>query len=221
MERRSISGALAGLEIRADADKPARIIGYGAVYYRDGDDGTEYRLWTDAYERIMPGAFDNAIKGDVRSLFNHNPDIVLGRSIGDTATLRLSVDDTGLRYDVEPPDTQLVRDQVLTPIRRGDVSGSSFMFRPTRVKWGEEDRDGRTVEIRELHEVELYEVGPVVFPAYGSTTSDVRAAKADMDLVRDEHRAWRDAEAFSLRTKRDAEQAAAVKVALAKMRLRG
>ena len=219
MERRSISPQFAGLQIRAEDDKPARIIGYGAVYCRDGDAGTEYRLWTDAFERIMPGAFDQAIKGDVRSLFNHDPNIVLGRSVGDAATLRLSVDSTGLRYDVEPPDTALVRDQVLTPIKRGDVSGSSFMFHPVRVKWGEEDRDGRTVEIRELHEVELFEVGPVVFPAYDSTTTGVRAAKCDMDLVRAEHRDWRASEAMTLRIKYDGETAAAVRVAALRSRL--
>ncbi len=219
MERRSISGALAGLEIRADEGKPARIVGYGAVYYRADDQGTEYKLWTDAFERIMPGAFDAAVKGDVRSLFNHDPNIVLGRSSGDAATLRLTVDSTGLRYDVEPPDTQLVRDQVLAPIRRGDVSGSSFMFRPVRVKWGEEDRDGRTVEIRELHEVELFEVGPVVFPAYSATTSDVRAARSDMDLVRAENRAWRDSEEFAARQRRESEIAASVRIAAIRTRL--
>jgi hypothetical protein len=221
MERRTISSGFAGLEVRKEGDKPTRIAGYGAVYWREGVPGTEYRLWQDAYERIMPGAFDEAIKrDDIRSLFNHNADIVLGRA--SAGTLTLTTDDTGLRYDVTPPDTQLIRDQVLTPIQRGDVSGSSFMFRATKVDWGEEDRDGRTVEIRNIRGVELYEVGPVVFPAYEASSAGVRVAKSDMDLVRGEHAEWRNALAADLarierENRKSAEAAASVRVALAKL----
>lgn len=168
---------------------PPKIEGYGAVFYRDGDPGSEYELWDGLYERIMPGAFDRAIReDDVRSLFNHDSNIVLGRA--KAGTLALAVDATGLRYTVTPPDTQLVRDQVLGPIGRGDVSGSSFMFVTRAEAWREETRDGRAVEIRELHEVQLWEVGPVVFPAYDSTTTGLRAA-GDLAEVRAAHAAWR------------------------------
>jgi uncharacterized protein len=189
MERRTISSELSRLEIREDG-QPPRIEGYGAVYFRAGDPGTEYRLWADTYERIMPGAFDEAVKADVRSLFNHDPNIILGRNRGNAATLRLTSDSTGLRYSVEPPQTALIRDQVLEPIRRGDVSGSSFMFRPTKVTWVEEDRDGRTVDVRELHAVELFEVGPVTFPAYEATSTGVRSA--EREAIESERREWRE-----------------------------
>lgn len=190
MERRTINSYLSGLQVRAADGKPPVIKGYGAVYYRAGHPGTEYRLWQDCYERIMPGAFDAALAADVRSLFNHDPNFVLGRSRGAAATLRLSVDSTGLRYEVEPPQTTVIREQVLEPIRRGDVSGSSFMFRPSKVVWSEEDRDGRTVDVRELHGVELFEVGPVTFPAYGDTSTGVRSS--EREAIESERREWRE-----------------------------
>jgi len=202
MERRTISSELSGLQVRSEDGQPPRIEGLGAVYFRADDPGTEYRLWSDTYERIMPGAFDEAIKADVRSLFNHDPNLVLGRNRGNAATLRLAVDAAGLRYSVEPPQTALIRDQVLEPIRRGDVSGSSFMFRPTKVVWVEEDRDGRTVDIRELHAVELFEVGPVTFPAYEATSTGVRSEERRQ--LEAERQDWRERQ--SLDAQQEAER---------------
>lgn len=219
MERRTISSELSRLEIREDG-QPPRIEGYGAVYFRAGDPGTEYRLWADTYERIMPGAFDEAVKADVRSLFNHDPNIILGRNRGNAATLRLTPDTTGLRYSVEPPQTALIRDQVLEPIRRGDVSGSSFMFRPTKVTWVEEDRDGRTVDIRELHAVELFEVGPVTFPAYEATSTGVRSEeRSAIESERREHRERRqiDLQQEAARQRKIRETEAEVALAMARL----
>lgn len=195
MERRTIQGKVE-LATRSHDGKQTRTIeGYGAVYYNSADPGTQFELWQNTFERIMPGAFDNAIKqDDVRSLFNHDSNIVLGRNT--SGTLSLSLDGKGLRYQVTPPDTQLIRDQVLTPIERGDVSGSSFMFVPTRVAWVEEKRtDGAMIEIRQIEEVKLWEVGPVTFPAYESATSQARNAnelerlKAERDQMKAEKRA--------------------------------
>lgn len=193
-ERRFTPAAASRLYLPERRDgEPATIQGYGAVFFREGDAGTEYQLWRDAYERIGRNAFDRAIaEDDVRSLFNHDSNFVLGRTVADPPTLALSVDDVGLKYSVTPPDTQLVRDAVLEPIRRGDVSGSSFMFWPKRITWIEEDRDGRMVEIRQIDEVQLLEVGPVTFPAYPATTTGVRAADdGDLVRIRAERDAWR------------------------------
>jgi len=176
------------VELREDGDG-RKITGYGAVFYNADDEGTQFQLWEDAYERILPGAFDRAIaEDDVRSLFNHDVNIVLGRNT--SGTLALSVDEVGLRYEITAPDTQLVRDQVVAPIERGDVSGSSFMFVPIRANWTDEDsEDGRSVEIREVREVELWEVGPVVFPAYDASTSSLR--QTDIAEARSERDEWR------------------------------
>lgn len=189
--------------VKRDGEKPG-LTGYGAVFYKAGDPSTEYQLWSDTYERIMPGAFDRAMReDDVRSLFNHDSNIVLGRNRA--GTLKLSVDEKGLKYDVTPPDTQLCRDQVLTPIERGDVSGSSFMFVPLRTVWVEEVRDGRTFYFRNLEDVQLWEVGPVVFPAYEGTTTGLRAAGdlAELKASLDDYKVQRGQAADAVKVRAD------------------
>lgn len=91
METRSNS-----LEIRATNDA---IRGIAAVFY-DGTPNTEYPLWKGTVERIDERAFDNAInkQADVRALFNHDANWLLGRTSNQTLTLRK--DDTGLRYSI-------------------------------------------------------------------------------------------------------------------------
>jgi len=158
-------------ELRDDSSPAKQITGYGAVYYRAGEPGTEYWLWNDTVERIMPGAFDEAIRtnADVRSAFNHDFNFLLGRT--SSKTLALSVDAIGLKYDVTPPAT---RADVLESVQRRDVSGSSFMFVPISTTWKEERVDNSTIYIREITNVELYEVGPVGWPAYEATTAEAR-----------------------------------------------
>lgn len=142
-----------------------KIVGYGAVFYNPADPGTEYVMGGGIAERIMPGAFKSALNAgaDVRSLFNHDPNFPLGRTTA--GTLRLSVDSRGLKYEVTPPAS---RADVIEALRRGDVSGSSFMFVPLSQNWI--DGPNGTL-VREIFDLELWEVGPVVFPAYASADS--------------------------------------------------
>lgn len=165
-------------EKRDGEDGPSIVAGYGAVFYNADDPGTEYWLWDDVVERILPGAFDRALQeaDDVRSFFNHDANLILGRL--SAGTLDLSVDGTGLRYVVEPPDTAAAR-HVLESVARGDTSGSSFMFEPMETAWREVELDGRPIYVREIVSVRLHEVGPVVFPAYESATSETRSSIAD------------------------------------------
>lgn len=175
MERRSLTHET--IELRADEGKPKRITGYGARYY-DGTEATEYVLWDDTYgkavERIMPGTFDRAVReDDVRGMYNHSQ--ILART--KSGTMRLSLDERGLLYDIDVPNTTVGRD-VTTSIERGDVDGSSFAF--TIPSGGQEwrvttDADGKEYSIREISEVILYDTGPVDFPAYESTTAGLRA----------------------------------------------
>jgi HK97 family phage prohead protease len=165
-------------EVRSQADKPTRIAGYGAVFYDPSTEGTEYLLWEDTIERIMPGAFDRAIKEDhdVRSLFNHDPNFVLGRNRA--KTLSLTVDKVGLFYEVTPPETA-AGVAAIQAVARRDVSGSSFMFEPLAVAWREIREPGKpTLYVREITDLVLWEVGPVVFPAYVATTSEARNSEA-------------------------------------------
>lgn len=162
---------------RADENQLPAIEGYAAVFY-DGTEKTEYRLWSDAVERIMPGAFDAAISEnhDVRALFNHDPSQLLGRT--SAGTLSLSIDQTGLRYSIDVAETSVGRD-VVTWVERRDVTGSSFLFVPLETVWRDEKRGDRYIEIREVVSVELYDVGPVTFPAY--TTTEAEVAKRSRD----------------------------------------
>jgi uncharacterized protein len=166
---------------KRDSDAPV-IVGYGSVFFRDGDPSTEYVLWDDPYsravERIMPGAFDRALSrpDDVRALFNHDPNQVLGRT--SAGTMRITTDAKGLRYEIDPGDTQVSRD-VQEHLRRGDVTGSSFSFAipPGGDRWTRTtDPDGKAQEVREVLDVQLYDVGPVTFPAYSGSTAATRDA---------------------------------------------
>ena len=95
IERRSYTVA----ELRASAEnEPPKITGYAAVFNQLSEDLGGF------YERIDPGAFAKTLQeADVRSLWNHDPNYVLGRTR--SGTLLLSEDDHGLAIDVTPPDT--------------------------------------------------------------------------------------------------------------------
>lgn len=187
MFRRFTNPNQSGVRVERRADNLAVIQGYAAVFYRSGDEGTEYEMWEDFRERIMPGAFDRALRErhDAKALFNHDSNFLLGR-VG-ARTVRLSVDDRGLKYEIDAPDTQAGRDTV-TSIERGDVPGSSFSFsvHPRgRVSWIEED--GAT--IRQVEDLDLFDIGPVVFPAYEGTTTSIRSE--EREAMERELTAWR------------------------------
>ena len=173
------TGLPVGAEKRADG-APV-IVGYASVFYVPGDPGTAYRMWDDIEERIMPGAFDRAVRegDDVRGLFNHDASHVLGRT--KSGTVRLSVDAKGLRYEIDPPDTQAGRDTVKL-IERGDVSASSFGFIPEDTTYREEAREGKSsLYVIERNSVRLFDVSPVTFPAYEGTEATTREALADLE----------------------------------------
>lgn len=190
MERRYLNATAAGVTLRDDAGQKGMIAGYGAVYY-DGTPHTEFELWPGMVERIMPGAFTMAVqRDDVRGLFNHDTNMVLGRK--SAGTLRVFDDPRGLRYEIDPGETSVYRD-VAAFISRRDVQGSSFSF---NVK-DETGRKENGVRIREIRGVELFDVGPVTFPAYEATSTGVRArgemndAKAFFDRMEADERRQR------------------------------
>lgn len=156
MERRSL---LEPVEARAER----KIGGYGAVFNSETVIGGEFR------EKIAPGAFSKSLDGDVRSFFNHNSAMILGRT--KSGTLRLKEDERGLSYEVDLPETQAGRDLKIS-MERGDVDGSSFAFRVTKDHWEMRD-DG--LPLRTIQEVELFEVGPVTVPAYDDATVALRS----------------------------------------------
>jgi len=176
IQRRRTTCEMPNLETRDEGGAPSVISGYAAVFYRDGDPGTEYAFpFWNAVERIGRHAFDRALSEphDVRALFNHNENFLLGRT--SAGTLRLSVDDIGLKYEADIPDTQTGRD-VAESIRRGDLTGSSFAFLITSESW--ESRDGEP-DLVTIRDVDLFDVGPVTFPAYESSTTGLRGGSCD------------------------------------------
>lgn len=161
-------------EVRAEETEEgqvARIVGHGAVFNKRSD-----MIMGMFKEEIAPGAFDDVLGDDVRALFNHDPNFVLGRTRSNT--LALSVDTEGLRYEITPPDTQSVRDLVLAPLSRGDITGSSFAFRvaPDGDEWHEED-DGLIVRTITRFS-RLLDVSPVTYPAYPDAGAAARSLEA-------------------------------------------
>lgn len=160
--------------VRAEDGEPKRLEGYAAVF------GVETVIGDFFREVIEPGAFKSAIKdADVRGLFNHDPNFVLGRT--SAGTMRLIEDKDGLRYVITPPDTAWGRD-TMTLVERGDVTGSSFGFTVRTDEWTRPSKAGE-LPLRTIKEVEwLRDVGPVTFPAYEETTVQARdAAKAALE----------------------------------------
>lgn len=153
------------IEIRGANNEPRSLSGYAAIFNSLTDIGC-------FQEQIAEGAFDEALADpnlDVVARFDHD-----GQPLGRTAngTLKLTVDNHGLRYDVTPPDTSLGRD-ILALVKRGDVSSSSFAFslRSNGDTW---DYSGK-VPIRTLRNINLHDVSPVTTPAYASTSVQARS----------------------------------------------
>jgi HK97 family phage prohead protease len=188
-ERRVGTGPM---EARAGENDARTLTGYAALY------NSETRIGSDFREVIEPGAFRAALarKDDVRALFNHDPNHVLGRT--SAGTLTLSEDERGLRYTVTLPDTQAGRD-LWTSVQRGDVSQSSFAFSVDAEEWRDKSAD---LPLRAVKSVRLFDVSPVTYPAYNETSVSARsqAETIKADAVREPDVDWR-AQIATLRAK--------------------
>jgi len=148
------------------------ISGYAAVF--DSETVIGGREW-GFREKIARGAFAEALKtSDVRALFNHDEDLVLGRM--KAGTLRLMEDERGLKVEIDPPDTQDARD-LITKMQRGDIDQMSFAFimEGGAQSWDESgDMPLRTIE----RVGELLDVSIVTYPAYPETEAAARSLAA-------------------------------------------
>lgn len=138
-------------------------------------------------ETIQPGAFRSYLEsgGDVKALWNHNHDVVLGsRSNG---TLELVEDEQGLRGRIEINEQDTDAMNVYARVQRGDVDGCSFGFDAEMDKREEPDGTLHTT-IREVSS--LYEVSPCTFPAY-ETTSIAARCRQQLETMQTEQRARR------------------------------
>lgn len=170
------------MEIRAlgiaptAADDSRRISGYAIVW------GVRSRIipsWDgDFIETIEKGAVDDALiaRSDVKALYNHDHNALLARSVNGEGTLQLFIDEKGLRFEFDAPNTTVGND-VLELVRRGDLRGCSFAFTVSEenVVYS---RDGEE-KIRTIRKLSgLYDVSIVVEPAYTQTTVDARSFDA-------------------------------------------
>lgn len=162
-ERRFVKAS----EFRIDGAAGARkLIGHAAVFNALSEDLGGFR------EKIAPGAFAASIAADdIRALFNHDPNFVLGRNVA--GTLKLAEDETGLAMSCDLPDTQAARDLVVS-IERGDITGQSFSFNTISDEWNMVEGD----TVRTLLAVRLWDVSPVTFPAYPQTDAAMRGLEA-------------------------------------------
>ena len=153
------------IEFRAAADS-RRVEGYAAVFESRTDMG-----WYQ--EEIARGAFDGADMSNVRALFNHNPDKLLASSA--SGTLSLDIDERGLKYAFDMPNTSTGND-LLEMMRRGDLTQSSFAFRVLEQTWTE--TEGKP-DVRTITKIEgVYDVSPVTYPAYEDTDVALRSKPA-------------------------------------------
>lgn len=163
-EKEIRNGAIA----KAGDGESRTVEGYAIVFGVESDD-LGFR------EIIHKGAVteDTIRESDVLARFCHSEEKVLARCKNGVGSLRLTVDEKGLKYEFDAPKTAL-GDELLELIRRGDISNSSFAF--TIAKDGDKwtrDKDGTL--IRDVYRIErLYDIAPVFHPAYSATSCSTR-----------------------------------------------
>lgn len=151
------------------------IEGYAVVF---GSESILLVDWCEAYREIIePGAVtEEDLKGwDIKMTMWHNREKLLARSNKGTGSLRLSVDERGVRYEFETPDTA-DGNNALELVRRGDLSGSSFTFSTTPDAVRYEEREDGTL-LRHVDRIgRVYEMTLASDPAYSETSVTAREA---------------------------------------------
>ena len=130
-------------------------------------------------EIIDKKALDKADLQDVRFLVNHNTDmtpLARSRNNNKNSTMQMTVEEDGMKIRVNL-DTENNSDarNLYSAIKRGDVSGMSFMFSVRGDKWDGQDSEHPTRTITDIGKV--YEVSAVTFPAYEQTTISARSQR--------------------------------------------
>lgn len=175
-------------EVRAEAGEKtgdAVITGRPIVYGSKTDIGGMFA------EIIEPGALDGADLTDVRFLVNHNTDMIpLARSRrnNENSTMQLTPDGDGMemRANVDVENNSTAR-ELNSAVKRGDISGMSFMFSVAEDRWEDVDTDYPTRHVIKIASV--IEVSAVTFPAYEDTEINARggaleSARAALESAR-------------------------------------
>ena len=160
-------------ELRALENDSRTVEGYAIVFNSESNDLGGFKEIIDT--RALDGVID---KSDILCLLNHNEDKgVLARSKYGEGSLNLEIDERGLKYMFEAPNTAL-GDELLEGLKRGDITTSSFAFTVGKDNW-EKREDGSY--LRTIVSIqELYDVSPVYRAAYDATSvkTDTRGLDA-------------------------------------------
>ena len=152
----------------AEGSNAEKVIeGYFALYEQ------ETELFDGVYEIITKGAFDNTLNNDIRALWNHNSQYVLGRS--KNGSLEMKADDKGLFGTIKLPNTQYAQD-LHELVQRGDIDQCSFGFNILGEDLEELANGGYRWRI---NEIDLHEISVVTFPAYENTTVQARSKQIE------------------------------------------
>ena len=156
-EKRTI--AYSNLEVSAEGNGNT-LVGYAALF----DSPSEPMPFIEYVKR---GAFSKTLNdgADVRLLIDHEG-VPLARS--KSGTLALEEDERGLRVEAELDPMNPDAARIMSAMKRGDLSQMSFAFRTIKDNWNT-DRS-----VRELREVQLFDVSVVTFPAYEETVAELR-----------------------------------------------
>lgn len=161
------------LELRdapADSGHIGVLVGHAALF---DSDSVEFSGWDKPWiERVGRGAFTRTLEQspDVLALWSHRSDQPIARA---PATMKLVEDDIGLAFEINLIDTQRNRD-LRADIKAGNVDAMSFGFEARKTSWEE----GKDRDIRTLEDVDLFEVSPVIWPAYPGTRVSARSLVA-------------------------------------------
>ena len=155
--------------ITREAETPEEMVieGYFALYEN------ETELWEGSYEIISKGAFDNTLNNDIRALWNHNTQYVLGRN--KNGTLELKTDEKGLFGIIKLPKTRYAED-LYELVNNSYIDQASFGFNILAEDLEELASGGYRWRI---NEIDLHEISVVTFPAYENTTVQARSKEVE------------------------------------------
>ena len=186
--------------VTRDDDGGNIITGHAAVFNRTSENLGGF------VERIAPGAFKGSLNDNIFAYWNHNSDIVLGRTSNDT--LSLTEDDKGLAFELKPNFKTQSGSEAFEQIRSGAVDQMSFGFfveDPDNDQEWERGEDGAP-DVRTLKRVRLVEVSPVSRPAYLQT--DVGVRDESLAYAVRSHETWRAGLEADLKVEAEALEAA-------------
>ena len=170
------------IETRVEKDENDKevVVGYGSIFNSKSENLGGF------YEFIAPEAItdETIMASDVRALINHDPNLILARSKNGEGNLMLSVDEKGLRYQFNIPETSYGKDLAIN-LKNGNISQSSFAF--TIAEGGDTwttDAEGR--DIRTITKINrLYDISSVTYPAYSEASSDLVIAQRGLQTYKE------------------------------------